>query len=118
MDRLIGDVADNLEIYMSSFFFFSSRRRHTRLQGDWSSDVCSSDLVTSTASLKVMVTLASVATSVASDRGAVSVTLGPTSVAAGTTFTEYDVEPKRLSASKTPQSPRRVLGFVPDGIVA
>src|SRR5256885_805258 len=23
--------------------FFSSRRRHTRLQGDWSSDVCSSD---------------------------------------------------------------------------
>src|SRR5256885_8542682 len=28
----------------SFFFFFSSRRRHTRLQGDWSSDVCSSDL--------------------------------------------------------------------------
>src|SRR5256885_13091209 len=28
------------------FFFFSSRRRHTRLQGDWSSDVCSSDLAT------------------------------------------------------------------------
>src|SRR5688500_20240090 len=25
-------------------FFVSSRRRHTRLQGDWSSDVCSSDL--------------------------------------------------------------------------
>src|SRR5256885_16741989 len=25
-------------------FLFSSRRRHTRLQGDWSSDVCSSDL--------------------------------------------------------------------------
>src|SRR6266446_4141714 len=29
---------------MSFCFFFSSRRRHTRLQGDWSSDVCSSDL--------------------------------------------------------------------------
>src|SRR5256885_11355815 len=29
---------------MPFFFFFSSRRRHTRLQGDWSSDVCSSDL--------------------------------------------------------------------------
>src|SRR6266850_5847659 len=28
-----------------TFFFFSSRRRHTRLQGDWSSDVCSSDLL-------------------------------------------------------------------------
>src|SRR5438093_9566157 len=27
-----------------SFFFFSSRRRHTRLVSDWSSDVCSSDL--------------------------------------------------------------------------
>src|SRR5215467_9428661 len=26
------------------FFCFSSRRRHTILQGDWSSDVCSSDL--------------------------------------------------------------------------
>src|SRR2546426_1324973 len=30
------------------FFFFSSRRRHTRLQGDWSSDVCSSDLLGAT----------------------------------------------------------------------
>src|SRR2546429_1172012 len=29
---------------MSSFFFFSSRRRHTRCSRDWSSDVCSSDL--------------------------------------------------------------------------
>src|SRR5204862_5942351 len=27
------------------FFFFSSRRRHTRSLRDWSSDVCSSDLV-------------------------------------------------------------------------
>src|SRR5262249_60028997 len=27
-------------------FFFSSRRRHTRLVSDWSSDVCSSDLWT------------------------------------------------------------------------
>src|SRR5438046_8135237 len=27
-------------------FFFSSRRRHTRLVSDWSSDVCSSDLRT------------------------------------------------------------------------
>src|SRR2546422_6143278 len=26
------------------FFFFSSRRRHTRCSRDWSSDVCSSDL--------------------------------------------------------------------------
>src|SRR5690554_7484549 len=28
------------------YFFFSSRRRHTRCGRDWSSDVCSSDLLT------------------------------------------------------------------------
>src|ERR1039457_7373591 len=32
---------------LSVVYFFSSRRRHTRLQGDWSSDVCSSDLMVS-----------------------------------------------------------------------
>src|SRR5262245_66665683 len=31
-------------IYFLCFFFFSSRRRHTRCLSDWSSDVCSSDL--------------------------------------------------------------------------
>src|ERR1022692_4206733 len=35
-----GQEVDNVLVC----FFFSSRRRHTRLQGDWSSDVCSSDL--------------------------------------------------------------------------
>src|SRR5688572_33116893 len=30
---------------MNLIFFFSSRRRHTRFDCDWSSDVCSSDLV-------------------------------------------------------------------------
>src|SRR5256885_13018047 len=39
MTRYVATHADRY------FFFFSSRRRHTRLQGDWSSDVCSSDLV-------------------------------------------------------------------------
>src|SRR5205085_6652158 len=33
-------------IFLFCFFFFSSRRRHTRFDCDWSSDVCSSDLVT------------------------------------------------------------------------
>src|SRR3989454_4752881 len=39
-------VATTLQghVIVNVFFFFSSRRRHTRLQGDWSSDVCSSDL--------------------------------------------------------------------------
>src|SRR6266571_5282715 len=32
-------------MFISVFFFFSSRRRHTRLTCDWSSDVCSSDLI-------------------------------------------------------------------------
>src|SRR5205809_2899215 len=31
-------------LYSINFFFFSSRRRHTRCSRDWSSDVCSSDL--------------------------------------------------------------------------
>src|SRR5690242_11805296 len=39
------EVGDQLvvEIFTSRVFFFSSRRRHTRLTCDWSSDVCSSD---------------------------------------------------------------------------
>src|SRR5690348_17628987 len=32
-------------LYRFVVFFFSSRRRHTRWTGDWSSDVCSSDLL-------------------------------------------------------------------------
>src|SRR2546426_8055747 len=38
-------------LYIFFFFFFSSRRRHTRLQGDWSSDVCSSDLLAAHANI-------------------------------------------------------------------
>src|SRR5690606_22124270 len=33
-----------LQLRWITFFFFSSRRRHTRFSRDWSSDVCSSDL--------------------------------------------------------------------------
>src|SRR5256886_7791882 len=38
--------SDNAESVLITFcfFFFSSRRRHTRFDCDWSSDVCSSDL--------------------------------------------------------------------------
>src|SRR2546429_3685050 len=32
------------KVVLDGFFFFSSRRRHTRCSRDWSSDVCSSDL--------------------------------------------------------------------------
>src|SRR5256885_8452464 len=38
----MGNTIGRFDVML--FFFFSSRRRHTRLQGDWSSDVCSSDL--------------------------------------------------------------------------
>src|SRR6266516_4857303 len=38
---IIGSGSASFEIVRS--FFFSSRRRHTRSYGDWSSDVCSSD---------------------------------------------------------------------------
>src|SRR5699024_1636449 len=39
------------------FFFFSSRRRHTRSKRDWSSDVCSSDLIKRAKLLQVMTKL-------------------------------------------------------------
>src|SRR3989449_7123291 len=38
-----------LRFCVMCFFFFSSRRRHTRCSRDWSSDVCSSDLYRSIA---------------------------------------------------------------------
>src|SRR5256886_1162667 len=43
---LIIPVSANavLDVAVCVFFFFSSRRRHTRFDCDWSSDVCSSDL--------------------------------------------------------------------------
>src|SRR3712207_7602763 len=41
---VLDDVALRLKLMMDIFFFFSSRRRHTRYWRDWSSDVCSSDL--------------------------------------------------------------------------
>src|SRR5258706_7929079 len=37
-------LARDSEVSERYLFFFSSRRRHTRLVSDWSSDVCSSDL--------------------------------------------------------------------------
>src|SRR2546430_7465145 len=43
----IGLMTNVISLHL--FFFFSSRRRHTRFDCDWSSDVCSSDL-TATAS--------------------------------------------------------------------
>src|SRR5207249_7159792 len=44
--------ADSLYVFVI-FFFFSSRRRHTRSKRDWSSDVCSSDLLAALAGVAV-----------------------------------------------------------------
>ena len=45
VDSAGGDGPERLVEYVDRCsFVFSSRRRHTRLRGDWSSDVCSSDL--------------------------------------------------------------------------
>src|SRR5260221_3775097 len=43
MYSVTADTAGRLSL-ADLFFFFSSRRRHTRSLCDWSSDVCSSDL--------------------------------------------------------------------------
>src|SRR5437660_5602631 len=40
-------------MYFFFFFFFSSRRRHTRWPRDWSSDVCSSDLLISVHDVRI-----------------------------------------------------------------
>src|SRR2546422_3662726 len=40
--------------FLFFFFFFSSRRRHTRCSRDWSSDVCSSDLVPASSTLVLL----------------------------------------------------------------
>src|SRR5690348_17534270 len=44
--RNCGRYSVLVYLFVVVFFFFSSRRRHTRWTGDWSSDVCSSDLIT------------------------------------------------------------------------
>src|SRR5207249_7581432 len=47
------------------FFFFSSRRRHTRSKRDWSSDVCSSDLQVALAFLFLFVLVQPLSTAAA-----------------------------------------------------
>src|SRR5256886_3764839 len=41
----MSDSSSKSQFTVYYFFFFSSRRRHTRFDCDWSSDVCSSDLL-------------------------------------------------------------------------
>src|SRR5256885_10202231 len=94
--QLVGWCPVMLATVLLGIFFFSSRRRHTRLQGDWSSDVCSSDLGDTARSPRVV-----------SDTGGFSLTLtrvGSTGVYAGvatlshgTAFTwHYEAGDRRL----------------------
>src|SRR5207248_7151565 len=63
-----GSLSSRAKTLCVVFFFFSSRRRHTSSYGDWSSDVCSSDLASSNspaqqnqdAPIKVQTTLVNV----------------------------------------------------------
>src|SRR5690349_11163662 len=52
---LVLSTGYDLRLYL--FFFFSSRRRHTRSLRDWSSDVCSSDLLALLAGVAVLIAL-------------------------------------------------------------
>src|SRR5256886_3812426 len=47
-----GDYRAERELKADVDFFFSSRRRHTRFDCDWSSDVCSSDLAMAGAQIR------------------------------------------------------------------
>src|SRR5207253_7171554 len=58
------------------FFFFSSRRRHTRWPRDWSSDVCSSDLAERSSRCATVILLAGGHMSVATDVVVVMILLG------------------------------------------
>src|SRR5438094_2830537 len=74
-------------------FFFSSRRRHTRSYGDWSSDVCSSDLLAHRLALAVTVDR---------DRGLVAVLDRPDDVlrAEGGIAAEVDAGARRLEGAR------------------
>src|SRR5256886_5367684 len=54
--RLLLRGAVSRIVMLTRLFFFSSRRRHTRFDCDWSSDVCSSDLGAYTRGLIILFT--------------------------------------------------------------
>src|SRR2546430_4943742 len=68
-------------LYCTLFsFFFSSRRRHTRFDCDWSSDVCSSDLGDVAFRVPLFVTLATAAEKVPHIAVPIAATVAPTLV--------------------------------------
>src|SRR2546426_4969538 len=85
-----------ISLFLCFFFFFSRRRRHTRLQGDWSSDVCSSDLFSCFSPLRYFLPSAPFATS------------GPPSRARVVTY--RSLLPKPPSRSEKKRSEERRVG--------
>src|SRR2546429_9765786 len=69
-----------------SFFFFSSRRRHTRCSRDWSSDVCSSDLVYASEQAHSSI-----------DKGIITLGLGQKSLRKIPTDSEFRMDTKALA---------------------
>src|SRR5206468_9862530 len=78
---------------------FSSRRRHTRSDRDWSSNVCSSDLSTTL--------LYGVTTEMPGHRGAVAFLRAHTPVARTATFLIYDFTRAAGATTPAPPAPER-----------
>src|SRR5206468_6831759 len=86
------------------FFFFSSRRRHTRSDRDWSSDVCSSDLLKYVIliNMKEVVIVSAVRTPIGSFGGSLAsvsaVKLGATAVKAA--LAKINLDPKQVRSEE------------------
>src|SRR5690625_3821098 len=92
-------------------FFFSSRRRHTRWPRDWSSDVCSSDLVWIAGGISALVASVIVAPTLISNliKGVGS----KTGVKVTKDKSDRDVEHVRRDEGVKP-SPADEAGFIPE----
>src|SRR2546430_3503284 len=81
--------------YIPFYFFFSSRRRHTRFDCDWSSDVCSSDLVHGEANFVVRFAPASVL-----DGGCGTGRVGRELARRGIEVVGVDIDPQMLATAR------------------
>src|SRR3712207_2660574 len=90
------------------FFFFSSRRRHTRYWRDWSSDVCSSDLI-----YMPMVPEAAVAMLACARLGAVHSVVFGGFAAAELAARIADARPRVVIAASCGLEPGRVVKYKP-----
>src|SRR2546430_17654982 len=83
-------------------FFFSSRRRHTRFDCDWSSDVCSSDLAAQVGTLPMMATDFHVLSPVAPIANALTLPILPILVASGLVLSVLSVAPELARVAVIP----------------